>query len=101
MGIGLAIGLVVDLGGLLVQAEGGSDTASDGSEGGGSSFLSDIADAIGGSIDERGMIQIPICNIPKAIKVLWMLPVLLPSLARAADHASVGRAWYQNFTIYG
>ena len=63
-------------------------------------FLSDIADAIGGSIDERGMIQIPICNIPKAIKALWMLPILLPSLAHAADHASGGQAWYQNFALY-
>lgn len=100
MGIGLAIGLVIDLGGLLGQAEGGSDTASDSSGGGESSFLSDIADAIGGTIDERGMIQIPIRNIPKAIKALWMLPVLLPSLAHAADHASGGRAWYQNFALY-
>lgn len=88
MGFGLAIGIVIDLGGLLGQGEGasGGDTTSDG--GGGGDFLSDAASAIGGVVDERRMIQVPIRNIPRALKALKTLPLLFPSLAMAAGEAS-------------
>lgn len=95
----LAIGLVIDLGGLLVQGERGigGDTANSG--GGGGDFLSDVADAVGGIVDERRMIQVPFRNIPKVIKNFRMLPLLIPTLALAADKV-VGKAWYHNFAFY-
>lgn len=98
MGIGLAIGLVIDLGGLLGQGEGAGDGNTE-TGGGGGGFLSDVADAVGGIVDERRMIQVPFRNIPKAIKNFRMLPLLVPSLALAADKAG-GKAWYHNFAFY-
>ena len=99
MGIGLAIGVVINFGGLLGQGDGagGSDAGSDG--GGGDGILSDIASTIGGIVDERRMIQVPFRNIPRAIKGLRTLPLLIPSLALAADQAG-GKAWYNNFALY-
>jgi hypothetical protein len=99
MGIGLAIGLVIDFGGLLGQGEvgGGGDTETGG--GGVGDILSSVADAVGGIVDERRMIQVPLRNIPKVIKNFQILPLLVPSLALAADKTA-GKAWYQNFAFY-
>lgn len=100
MSIGLAIGLVIDLGGLLGQGEGasGGSTETGGGDGGGD-FLSDVADMVGGVVDERRMIQVPFRNIPKAIKNFRMLPFFVPSLALAAEKTG-SKAWYHNFAFY-
>lgn len=99
MGIGLAIGVVIDFGSVIGQAEaaGGGETSSGG--GGGDGILSDIADSVGGIV-EKGMIQVPLKNIPKAIKVLSNLPLFVPSIAMAADKAGGEKAWYQNVAFY-
>lgn len=100
MKIGLAIGLVIDLGGLLGQGEGGiggNNTANSG--GGGGDLLSDFANAIGGTLDERRIIQVPFRNIPKAIKNFRMLPLLFPSLVLAAEKTE-SKVWYHNLAIY-
>lgn len=100
MGLGLAIGIVLDLGGLIGQGEGSGDGETSSGGGGGDGILSDIADSVGGIVDERRMIQIPLRNIPKAIKALRNLPLLVPSLALAADKATGGKAWYQSVAFY-
>lgn len=86
MGIGLAIGIVFDLGGILGQAEGdnGGDGASDGG-GGGGGFISHIADTVGGVVDRRGMIRVPWKNIPLAMKFLLSGSLMLPLMAHAAE----------------
>ena len=87
MGIGLAIGIVIDLGGILGQGEGdnGADGTSDG--GGGGDFISDAADAIGGIVDRRGLIQVPWRNIPRALKMLSSGVLMAPLMAHAAETA--------------
>lgn len=100
MSLGLAIGIVIDLGGLLGQGEGsteGGDSTSD--SGGGDGILESVASAIGGVVDERRMIRVPLRNIPRAIKSLRMLPLLLPSLALAADKAG-GKSFLSRLAIY-
>jgi hypothetical protein len=94
--LGVAIGIVVNLGGLIGQAEGdGVDGIGEGGEG----FLSGIADAVGGSFDERRMLRIPLKNIIRAMKVIPTLPILFPSLAFAASGGKV-QPWYSHFAFY-
>ena len=84
MGFGLAIGLVINLGGIIGQGETAPGVGDSSSDGGGGNALESLADSIGGIVDERRMIQVPLRNIPRAIKVLRSTPLLLPSLAMAA-----------------
>lgn len=88
MGLGLAIGIVIDLGGILGQGEmdNGGDSASDGG-GDGGGFVSDVADAIGGTVDRRGLIQVPWKNIPRALKLLSSGALAAPLMAHAAETA--------------
>ena len=115
MGLGLAIGLALDFGGLIGQGDvaigGGDSDASGGSDGGGESptgsegsdvlgslsdAVSDAASAIGGIVDERRVIRVPLRNIPRALR---MLPLIMPSLALAAEQAG-SKGWGDRWAIY-
>ncbi|GAB0174659.1 MAG: hypothetical protein HHAS10_05380 [Candidatus Altimarinota bacterium] len=100
MGIGLAIGLALDFGGLIGQGDGiggdGDGESSSGSGGDGGSFLSDAASMLGGSVDERRMIRIPLRKIPYALR---MLPLVMPSLALAAEKSGA-KGWGDRWAIY-
>lgn len=103
MSFGLAIGVVIDLGGILGQGEGsiGGDGASDGGGGGGdiiSDAASGIADAVGGIVDRRGLIQVPWKNIPRALKVLSSGVLVAPMMAHAAETAE--RSFGSRIAIY-
>ncbi|MDB5260631.1 MAG: hypothetical protein JWN37_862 [Candidatus Nomurabacteria bacterium] len=100
MHFGVALGIVIDLGGILGEGSGISDDISTGDGGGGGGdVLASIADSVGGILDERRMIQVPFRNIPKAIRAMRILPLLLPELALAAEKAA-GKAWYKRVAFY-
>ena len=87
MGLGLAIGIVFDLGGILGQGEGDNGAGGAGNGGGGGDIISDVADAVGGIVDRRGLIQVPWRNIPRALKVLSSGVLMAPLMAHAAETA--------------
>lgn len=87
MGLGLAIGVVFDLGGILGQGEGGGGGDAVGGGGGGGDILSAAADAVGGVLDRRGLIQVPWYNIPRALKVIATGGLTMPLMAHAAQAA--------------
>lgn len=101
MGFGLAIGLVIDFGGLIGQGETAPGMGDSSSDGGGGGAWESLADSVGGIVDERRMIQVPLRNIPRAIKVLRSTPLLLPSLAMAATAEKVGdKPFYRHIALY-
>ena len=101
MGFGLAIGLVIDLGGIIGQGETAPGVGDSSSDGGGGSALDSLADSIGGIVDERRMIQVPLRNIPRALRVLRSTPLLIPSLAMAATTEAAGdKPFYRHFALY-
>lgn len=101
MSIGLAIGLVINIGGLLGQGNSTSgDESGDGITNSITDGLSDIADSIGGIFDERRMLQVPWYNIPKFLMMILLFPAILPTLVYAANPEIHHHSWYQNFAFY-
>lgn len=114
MALGLAIGIVIDLGGVLAQGEVApvsSDNGGDGVDGrdsGGfsislpsvSSTLDCVAVAVGGYVDARGMVRVPFRHIPRALKFLRSAPFLLPGVVCASSAEQAEKSFLHSLAFY-
>ncbi len=97
----LAIGVVIDFGGAIGLGEASPLSTEDIGSGGGSgrsgdtvfsvslpsmpSVISFVAQSVGGRVDNRGMIRVPLWRVPRALRVLSSAPLLIPMMVNAAE----------------